>query len=59
MPILNPNLLDFEHKGRYTLERKEHMDKVHGQNFLSLEEMKLVHHLIAEQNKVFTWDDSE
>jgi len=59
IPVLNPNPGDFVPKGRYTLERKEHMDKVHGQDFLSPEELKLVHHLIAEQNEAFAWDDSE
>jgi Integrase zinc binding domain/RNase H-like domain found in reverse transcriptase len=59
MPTLNPNPPEFEPKGRYTRERKEHMDKVHGQKFLLPEEMKLVHHLIAEQNDAFAWDDSE
>ena len=59
MPVLSRNPPDFEPKGRYSLERKEHMDKVHGQGFLLPEEMKLVHHLIAEQNAAFTWDDLE
>ena len=53
MPVLSCNPPDFEPKGRYSLERKEHMDKVHGQGFLLPEEMKLVHHLIAEQNAAF------
>ena len=57
--MLSRNPPDFEPKGRYSLERKEHMDKVHGQGFLLPEEMKLVHHLIAEQNAAFAWDDSE
>jgi Integrase zinc binding domain/RNase H-like domain found in reverse transcriptase len=59
MPVLSPNPPDFVPKGRYTLERKQHMDKVHDQEFLLPEEMKLVHHLIAEQNQAFAWDDTE
>jgi hypothetical protein len=59
MPQLNPNPPDFEPKGRYTAERKEAMDKVHGGDFLLPEERKLVHHLIAEQNQAFAWEDEE
>jgi len=59
MPILDPILPDFEPLGRYTLERKEHMDHVHDQEFLWPEEMKAVHHLLMLQNEAFAWTDTE
>ena len=59
MPKLDPNPPDFEPMGRYTQERKEHMDRVHDQEFLWPEEMKAVHHLLMLQNQAFAWTDSE
>ena len=59
MPVLDPHSPDFELTGRYTAECKEAMDKVHGSEFLWLEEKKMVHHLIMQQNEVFTWDDTK
>lgn len=59
MPVLDPNPPDFEPTGRYTAERKEAMEKVHGSDFLWPEEMKSVHHLIMQQNEAFAWDDTE
>jgi len=59
MPRLNPNPPDYRPTGRYTLERKEMIDKVHGTEFLWPEETKLVHHLMMEQDLAFAWDDSE
>ena len=59
MPKLMVHPPDFIPTGRYTLERKENIDKVHKGEFLWPEERKLVHHLIMEQNQAFAWDDSE
>jgi hypothetical protein len=59
MPKLNPNPPDFEPKGRYTEERRKAMDELHNEDFMWPEERKLMHHLIAEQNEAFAWDDSE
>ena len=59
MPELNPNPPDFEPTGRYTQERKEHMDRVHDHDFLWPEEMKAIHHLLMLQNEAFAWTDSE
>jgi hypothetical protein len=59
IPILNTSPPDFTPTGRYTEERKEIIDKVHGGDFLWPEERKLVHHLMMEQNQAFAWDDSE
>ena len=59
MPALNPNPPEFAPKGRYSEERKEKMDEMHGGPFLWPEEQKLLHHVIAEQNEAFAWDDTE
>lgn len=58
MPEVNPRPPEFEPKGRYTQERKEAMDEVHGGDFL-WEERKLVHDIIRNQNEVFAWDLTE
>ena len=59
MPKLSPNPPDFVPTGRYTEERKEKMDEVHGGDFLLSEEKKLMHHFMMEQNLGFAWDDTE
>jgi hypothetical protein len=59
MPELSPRPPEFMPMGRYTQERKEVFDKVHEGDFLWPEEQKLVHQLVMQQNKGFTWDDSE
>ena len=59
MPKLNPRPPDFEPTGKYTQERKDGFDKIHGDEFLWPEEKKLLHHLMMEQNQAFAWDDSE
>ena len=59
MPVLPTNPPDFVPKGRYTLERMQAMDAAHDEDFLWPEERKLMHHLVAEQNEAFAWDDSE
>jgi hypothetical protein len=59
MPELSPNPPDFVPTGRYTQERKDQIDKVHGGNFLLPEERKLVHHFMMLQSYGFAWEDSE
>jgi hypothetical protein len=59
MPGLAENPADFVPTGRYTLERKEIIDKIHAKDFLWLEERKLLHHFMMLQNDAFAWDDSE
>ena len=59
MPRLSPNPPDFVPTGRYTQERKDQFDKVHGGDFLRPEERKLMHHFMMLQNEGFAWDDSE
>ena len=53
MPALNPNPPELILKGRYSEERKEKMDEMHGEPFLWPKERKLLHHVIAEQNEAF------
>ena len=59
LPKLNRQPPDFVPTGRYTAERKEQFDKVHGGEFLWPEERKLLHHFMMENNEAFAWDDSE
>ena len=59
MPKLDLNPPDFKPTGWYTQEHKEHMDRVHDQEFLWPEELRAVHHLLMLQNKAFAWTDSE
>ncbi len=59
LPKLPVKPLAFEAKGRYTEERMEKMDKAHDGDFLTSEERKLMHWLIAEHNEAFAWDDTE
>src|SRR5277367_1069328 len=59
MPKLSTNPPDFEPTGRYALERKEKIDKVHKEEFLLPEERKLAHQFMMLQNQGFAWDDTE
>jgi hypothetical protein len=59
MPALSPNPPDYIPTGRYTQERKDEIDKIHSDDFLWIEERKLMHHLMMEQNQAFAWDDTE
>ena len=59
MPKLLMNPPDFEPTGRYTLERKEKIDKAHKEDFLLPEEQRLAHHFMMLQNQGFAWDDTE
>ncbi len=51
MPMLSKQPPEFVPTGRYSRERKEQMDIVHGGDFLWEEERKLVHQLIMQQNE--------
>ena len=53
MPKLSPNPPEYVPTGRYTQERKDQFDKVHGEYFLLPEERKLMHHFIMQQNLGF------
>ncbi|THU76289.1 hypothetical protein K435DRAFT_622426, partial [Dendrothele bispora CBS 962.96] len=59
MPMLSTTPRDFEPTGRYTQERKEIIDRVHGDDFLWPEERKLMHEFMMLQEKGFAWDDTE
>jgi len=59
MPRLPERPPEFQTKGRYNLDHKEKLDAVHPAGFLWPEERKLMHWLVAEQNKAFVWDDTE
>ena len=51
-------LLPFTPKGRYTTECKETLTKAH-EDFLWVEQIKLIDHFMCEQNKGFACVDSE
>ena len=54
LPTLPTHPPEFTPKGRYTEERKEIIDKNHDEDFLTEEEMKLVHWLMSEHNEAFS-----
>ena len=58
MPALNPVSPEFTPTGRYNEERKDQFEKLH-QDFLSEEELKLMHQLMMNQNNAFAWDERE
>lgn len=59
MPILPTHPPEFSPGERYTIERKEIIDKNHSEDFLWPEEKKLLHHFMKVQEKGFAWDASE
>jgi len=59
IPRLSERPPEFQTKGRYNLDCKEKLDAIHPAGFLWPEERKLMHWLVAEQNKAFAWDDTE
>ena len=58
MPALNLISPEFTPMGRYNEERREQFQELH-QDFLTEEEMKLLHQLMMNQNGAFAWDESE
>lgn len=50
---------EFAASKRYSLERKEVIDKSHSGNFLWPEERKLVHWLMSVHEQAFAWCDEE
>lgn len=59
LPTLPTNPGEFEPTGRYTLERKNDMDKMHPEGFLWPEERKLLHQFMMLHNEGFAWTDEE
>ena len=59
MPTLNPNPPSFAPTGRYTVERKEQVDKTLSDDFLWPVERDLIHHFMCLQNEAFAWNDEE
>ena len=58
MPTLDPNPKSFEPTGRYTQERRDKLEKVHS-DFLSRQELDLMHDFMCKHNEGFAWIDSE
>lgn len=59
LPYLSPFPPEFTPTGRYTLENKEVIDKLHPGDFLWPEERKLMHYLMMLQEGAFAWDESQ
>ena len=59
MPSLSPNPPPFVPTGRYTLERRDLIDRVHPGDFLWPQERELMHHFMCVQNQGFAWNDSQ
>ncbi len=59
MPQLSTHPSEYMLMGRYTVECKEIIKKVHKEDFLWPEECKLMHEFMSVQNKGFAWDDTE
>ena len=59
IPALSPIPPPFVPTGRYTLERRDFIDKVHDTDFLWPAERALMHHFMCLQNEGFAWDDTE
>ncbi|KAJ3014173.1 hypothetical protein NUW54_g1375 [Trametes sanguinea] len=59
IPSLPTHPPPFELTGCYTKEWRQALDALHLDGFLWLQERALLHHLVAQQNKVFLWNDSE
>ena len=59
IPVLSPIPPPFIPTGRYTLECRDFIDKVHDTNFLWPAKRALMHHFMCLQNDGFAWDDTE
>ncbi|KAI5823059.1 hypothetical protein K523DRAFT_255846 [Schizophyllum commune Tattone D] len=59
MPTLPIHPPDFQPTGRYTAERKALIEKLHGTDFLTPEEMKLLHYIYMIHNQAFAFTDEE
>jgi len=53
IPKLPEHSPEFESRRHYILERKEKLNMAYKEGFLWLEERKLMHWLVREQNKTF------
>jgi len=58
IPTLNLTPPPFTPTGRYTLERRDKVDRNHG-DFLWDEECALMHNFMCQQNRAFAWNDTE
>jgi len=58
IPTLNLTPPQFSPTGRYTLERRDEVDKNHG-DFLWDEERALMHDFMCQQNRAFAWNNTE
>jgi hypothetical protein len=59
LPLLPIRPPPFQPTGRYTLERKEYIDKVHADNFLWPAERDLMHYFMCVHQDGFAWNDEQ
>jgi hypothetical protein len=59
LPTLNPNPPPFTPTDRYTLERRDQLDKNHPGNFLWPAERDLMHNFMLVHDSGFTWNEQE
>lgn len=58
MPQLDANPPPFKPTGRYTQERHDLIDEIH-REWLSPEELRVLHDLMCKQELAFAWEESE
>jgi hypothetical protein len=59
LPVLNPNPPPFTPTDRYTLERRDQLDKNHPGSFLWPAERDLMHDFMLARDSGFTWSEQE
>jgi len=59
LPVLNPLPPPFVPTNRYTLERRNQLDKSHPEGFLWPEERAFMHEFVRVHEDGFAWEDSE
>jgi hypothetical protein len=60
LPVINyARIPDFAPTGRYTTDRMQKADDLHGGNFLWPEERRLLHYFYMLHNNAFAWTDDE
>jgi hypothetical protein len=59
LPALNPNPLPFTPTDRYTLKRRDQLDKNHPGNFLWPAERTLMHNFMLAHDSGFAWSEEE
>jgi hypothetical protein len=59
LPVLDPNPLPFTPTDRYTLERRNQLDKSHPGNFLWPVKRDLMHNFMLAHDSSFAWSEED